>query len=632
MKLTKIRAVILLVLICNIWAEAPAAAAPALQKNQLSAFPNTFEAPTMPGQIPTSNYQPPKFSHSLFESDPKRKLRKPEFMDSVRYTSYGISRGELDQIFNFADQNHDDLIDQAEWDAFTALYLLPFEACDANNNYLLDVEEFKKCFAADPKSKLLSFRRRYHNKETTMMMQVVSTKGSDEINFSDYLFIRKSLFGWQQCHSNAKYIAISHFKCALKLTIPQKYHLKISVEDMYKVGLNLANDRALIELDYISYLRVLYFAYVFSIYSSPHDAPYLEQQQFIKAVREDRFPQNWEESEINLLYDLINTNPFKKNFTMNFSTFAFYFNLHRLFNKYSIEKPLQLSDPELQKLLNDSLSPSGVTLAIDLAKTNFSEPDYLEASVVLQKKRPNEGNFYYGFKEKAVAIQDASVTTHSFHDKNNIEARFQDDIPNEGNRHVFFTAMTGTDKKYWTKEIFYRTFTMANLFTSMCHDKRWLVAVPYFLDNLNNFYETVNPPIAQMFRNNYVVYKFLPREVSLDVLSFLELENWNFKIDQHIKSSNDYINETLLKMVLAEYGMVNMPDTVIDISRMGYDNLRRRQYSPSNTQKNVFIAHSTAAENARNKQDVVEYKLKLNKDDARKFPPLARRFMSSPNV
>jgi hypothetical protein len=628
MKLAKIRTVVLLILVCYIIAQAPEA--PKLEKNQLKAFPNTNEAPTMAAQIPDSNYKAPKFSHSLFESDPKRKLRKPEFLETIKYTQYHISRGELEQIFNFADQNHDDLIDQHEWDAFSTLYLYPFEACDGNGNYLLEAEEYKKCFGADPKSKLLTFRRRYKDKEHKMMMQVVSTRGNDEINFSDYLFIRKSLFGWQQCHSNSKYIAISHFKCALKLTIPQKYHLKISVEDMYKVGLNLANDKALIELDYISYLRVLYFAYVFSIYGAPHDAPYLEQQQFIKAVREDRFPQNWEESEINLLYDLINTNPFKKNFTMNFATFAFYFNLHRLFNKYSIQKPLQLSDPELQNLLNDSLAPVGVTLAVDLAKTNFSEAEYQEASLVLQKKKPNEGNFYYGFKE--LSGQDASVTTHSFHDKNNIEAKYQDDKPNEQNRHVFFTAMTGTDKNYWTKEIYYRAFTLSNLFTSMCHDKRWLVSVPFFLDNLNNYYEKVNPPIAQMFRNNYVVYKYLPREVSLDILSFLELENWTFKIDQHIKSSNDYINETLLKMILSEYGMVNMPDTVIDLSRMGYDNLRRRQYSPAATQKNIFIAHSTAAENERNKQYIVDYKLKVNTDASRKFPAHPRRFMSSPNV
>ena len=398
MKLVKTSLVIVLVLASLIVADEPIKTEP-LQKNQLTAFPNTIQAPTMAKQIPESNYVPPKLSHSLFETDPKKKLRKAEFMEAIKWSLYKLTRGELEQIFDFSDQNHDDLIDQQEWDAFTTLYVLPFEACDSNSNYLLDAAEFKICLNADPKSKLLSFRRRYMDSSHAFLMRVVSTRGNEEMNFSDYLFIKKSLFGWQQCHSNAKYIAMSHFKCAMKVTIPQKYHLKIQIEDLYKTGLKMANDRALIELDFVSYVRVLYFSYIFSIYSSPHDAPFLEQQQFIKSIREDRFPLNWEESEVNYMYDLINTNPLKKNLSMNFATFAFYFGIHRLFNQYSIEKPLQINDQELSKLLSDKLTPEGVAYSIDMSITNFKESQYLESSLVLQKKRPNEGNFYFGFKE-----------------------------------------------------------------------------------------------------------------------------------------------------------------------------------------------------------------------------------------
>jgi hypothetical protein len=642
MKLIKIPVVLLLVLASLVATEEP------LKKNQLTAFPNTSQAPTMAKQIPDSstNFSPPKLSHSLFETDPKKKLRKAEFMENIKWSLYKLTRGELEQIFDFSDQNHDDLIDQTEWDAFTTLYILPFEACDSNADYLLDAAEFKTCFNADPKSKLLQWRRKYRDQYYSYLMSVVSSRGNEQINFSDYLFIKKSLFGWQQCHSNAKYIAMSHFRCAMKVTVPQKYHLKINMEDMYKVGIKMANDRALIELDFVAYVRVLYFAYIFSIYGMPHDSPFLEQTQFIKSIREDRFPQNWEESEVNQFYDLINTNPLKKNNVMNFETFAFYFTLHRLFNKYSIEKPLQINDQELQNLLSDRLCPMGVAYAIDLAKTNLPESAYLESSLVLQKKRPNEGNFYFGFKETSSNLksekantdtskkgtQDASVTSASFFDKNNIDNEYQDVKPNADNRHVFFTLMSGTDKKFWSKEIYYRAFTLSNLFVSMCHDKRWIVSVPYFLDKLNSYYDIVSPPISQVMRKNFVRYKYLPREVSLDILAFLALENWEFKIDQVIKSSNDYINETLLKVILSDFGMINMPDTVIDTAKKGYDNLRRRQFFHEEALKSIIIVHSTAAETERNKESLKDYKLRINDDDSRKYPDLPRRFMSSPNV
>jgi hypothetical protein len=596
------------------------------EKNQATAFPNTNEAPTMSSNIPLSDFKPPKFSLAILETDPKRKLRLSEFLQTVKYSLYKMTRGEAEQLFSFIDQNHDDLINHEEWDAFVTLYILPFEACDENGDYVHSVEEFSKCFEADPKSKLITFRRRYMEKRHNLIMSVVSTRGNDMINFSDYLFIRRTMFAWQKCQSTDKYISISQFKCAFTLAVPNKYHMKLTLEDIYKTGLNLANDKALIQLDYISYLRILYFSYVFSIYTAPHDIPFLEKQQFIKSIKEDRFPLNWEESEVEYLYTLININPFEKEFTMNFSSFTFFFNLHRLFNKYSIQKPLQLNPEEMEKLLSDPLCPRGITLAVDMSKTKIQESDYLEASLVLQKKRVNEDNFYFSFK------QDASLTTASFHETNNVNALYQDFYPNKDNRDTFFSTSIGVDKQYMTKDSFYKTFLFANLFTSMCEDKRWIVSVPFILENMMTYYEKVNPPIAQKYRNNLVNYKILPREYSLDLLTFLQLEAWSSKIKKHNISSNDYINETLLKIILNDFGMKNMPDTVIDLGKSGYDSLRRRIYSPQKVFSALMITHASAAENLRNKESIRDYQLKLNNEDSRKFPNFDRRFLSGPKV
>jgi len=124
-------------------------------------------------------------------------------------------------------------------------------------------------------------------------MDVVSTRGSSIVNFSDYLFLRRALFGWLNCHSSNKYMAMSQFKCAMKQAIPQKYHMKFHYEKIFQVGLGLSNDRNLIQLDFITYVRTLHFAYVFGVLGLPHDTPVLEKSQFIKAIREDRLPLNW---------------------------------------------------------------------------------------------------------------------------------------------------------------------------------------------------------------------------------------------------------------------------------------------------------------------------------------------------
>jgi len=609
---------------------AQSGAAPKLEKNQVSAYPNTYEAPTMSGQIPKSNFQAPPLSKSLFEKDPTRKLRKGDFIEQIKYAFYNLTRGELEQIFIFADANKDDLLEEKEWDDFSTLYVYPFESCDTNKNYILDEAEFKTCWEADPKTKLIEFRRRHEEKKHGLVMGIVSTREKELVNFSDYLVIRKSLFGWSQCQSSKKYMAVSAFKCAFRLAIPTKYHLKISIEDIYKVGVNLSEDKSIIELDYLSYVRVLYFSYVFSIYGAPHDAAYLDKSQFIKAIREDRFPLNWEESEVDYLYTLIETNPFKKLSEMNFASFAFFFNLHRLFNKYSVEKPLQISKAELTKLLDDAQTPYGITLSIDLSNTKLPESAYLEASMVLQRERVNEKGFFYGFKEKLT--QDASANTAALWDEKAKNANYYDFKANPASRDVFFTMMTDSDKNHWTKEIYYRAFVMSNLFTSLCFDKRWIVPVPDFLEKLHTQYDTINPPISQRMRNSYVFYKFLPGDNWIDLLSFLSLENWNFKIELFAKPNNENISESVLKMVLKDYGMENMPDTVIDLAQKGEDPLRRRLYDIKEVLKNMLIVHTSASEHMRDLHYANEYKLKINNDDSRKYPSHLRRQESSPLV
>lgn len=603
-----------------------------LIKNQLHAYPNTNEAPTTKERVQKNDYQAPLLSRALFETDPQRKLRKPEFIDQIKYGFYQMTRGELEQIFYFADQNRDDLVDAAEWEGFTTLFILPFEACDKNSDYKLDTEEFKACFEADPKSKLILFRRRYSGENKyAMIMEMVSHLGKPLLNFPDYLFIRRSLFGWQQCHSSNKFISISSFKCAMGLAIPQKFHLRIDIENIYKMGLKNSNDKSLIELDFLTYLRTLYYAYIFGIYNLPHDIPYLEKTQFIKAIKEDRLPTNFNEEEVEILYSLINTSPFKKEVTMNFETFVFFFNLHKLWDKYSMERPLLLTFDELNKILDEPTAPFATTLAVDVAETDFKESEYLETSMMLQRLRLNERNYYYGFKEKL--NQDASVWSASLYNDSTKFATYYDKKPNVGNRQVFFKTMAGTDKKYWTKEIYYRAFVMSNLFTELCQgDKRWLVSAATFLESLGKYYDTINPPINIKMRKTLILYKTIPRVVDLDLLSFLALENWQYKIEETNKSTNDLINETLLRIILQDYGMNGMPDTVIDVAKKGYDPLRRRLYDHREVIKHVINVHTAAAEIRRSNRDIKSMGLKTNTDVARQFPPLPRRSPSGPLV
>merc|ERR1712032_1091483 len=622
---------------------------------QKSAYPNEFEPAISTPLLKKANFKAPLMSAALREVLAHRRLRKSDFLELFHYGMYELTRGETEQLFNFVDQNKDDMIDKGEWGAFTQLFIMPFEACDMSHDYLIEPKEFKTCFDKDPKTKLVTFRRRQEKDKYTLMMDVISTRGRSVVNFADYVFLRKALFGWQNCHSSNKYIALSQFKCAFRESLPQKYHLKYHYEKIYFVGKKLTNDRNLIQLDFITYLRTLHFAYIFAIIGLPHDTPIVEKSQFIKAIREDRIPMNINEEEVNIWYDLIDSTPFKINKVMMFETFAFFYNYHRLFYKYNMERPLQISRPEVLKAMDDPYFPEEVLQALDVSTTNFSEPQYLEVSNILQRVRLNERDFYIrSFLEleksnektvektaektaaktdKIKVKQDASMHTPSLYNKTTTNNGFWEKKANMPTRIVFFDTMCGMDKRYWTQEIWYRAAILTNFFDEIhgIDDKFWLIGTTSFIDETPKHWETSAPTMGLKLRKNYNYYKMLPKEIQLDILSYLALENFEYKVNIHKNDSNDQINESLLKIIMKDYGMINMPDSVTDLSMTGNDILGRRVYNPKETLINIISIHASAGDDIRSKNRIQDYGLKKNEDPSRTFDGSSgKRFFASP--
>jgi len=348
--------------------------------------------------------------------------------------------------------------------------------------------------------------------------------------------------------------------------------------------------------------------------------PFLEKGQFIRAVHEDRLPVNYDEAEIKLIYSLTNDEN-----SMDFPTFAFFFHYHRLFNKYSLKRPLLLFQDEFLNLLKDETAPKEVLFAIDNSFTNFNQSDYLEASLVLQQKRLNEKTFF-SFME-----QDASVRTNATLVKSTVQANRITLEENKENRKVFFNTMLGLYKQYWGKEEYYRAFVIANLYTSL-RDLSVKHNVGVLLANLQEQYDIVSPSINHELRRNYIFYKSLPADVDLDLLSFLALENFTHKIKNHRFTAASTIEETLLKSCMKDCGMKNIPDTVIDLAKTGYDTIRRRIFNALDVVKYIMIVHSAAVDRARTNYYYKTYKLSANEDNTRIYPDQHRKFLSSPLV
>jgi hypothetical protein len=589
------------------------------------AFPNPIASPVSNEDLNAAKsipYHP--LSAALKELNFNDKLKRQVFLDTIRYAYYQMTKSEANLMFNIIDTDKDDHIDQKEYYEFSVLYLMPFEACDTRKKHLLNKNDFTLCFSKDPKRPLISFRRRHEEKKEVeeVIMNILSTRGRSEINIFDYIIFRRALFSWTKCQSSTKFMAKSSFKCAISLFINNKYLGKTDTSIIYDTGISYGQGANLIDLDFISYLRISYYTLAFVSFNESNPDSILEKTKFIKAIQSDVFPNNFNPSEINLIYSLTNNQS-----KMDFPTFAFFFHYHRLFNKYSARTPFKLTEKEYYELIKDNEVNMLIRYRIDRSFTAFTQPEYLQASLVLGKKRLDENKFF-SFK------QDGSVQGKAANDKKTINATAIGILNNKVSRKFFYyiNSITVNDENIWDKECYYKSFLFGNLYNTIMNLSNNSSNNKAFIDNLTKGYETSVPSVAISLRPNINLYKALPDEISIDFLLFLEINNALKKMGVNSFSEHETVNEANMKIMLQDFGMEMMPDTVLDTGAKGRDNIGRRIFSAVESFKNLLIVQGVAAENKRGNRDIKVNKLVKNKDIARKFPEDGRRLETSPMV
>lgn len=282
-----------------------------------------------------------------------------------------------------------------------------------------------------------------------------------------------------------------------------------------------------------------------------------------------------------------------------------------------------------KKIFKDNILPKLIQEYVYSGISNIEEKDYLEASIVLQKFRLNELDFY-SFIEKSNTVLNKSFSSL----QSNSKIKQENEIKfNEKNVDIFISILYGVEKGFVSQRMFFLGFQICNLYVHFTDIiKKPIVSNISIIENIQKAYDTVNPSFNLAQRENYKYYKLIPREVSFDILGFLTLEVNKAKFDQ-IKSSRErLVDETIIKSVLKDYGMQNMPDTVVDLAKKGYDKLQRRLYDPNELIKFCILVHAVAVENFRSKELIKQLGLNQEEDITKKYKNFLRRQVVSPLV
>ena len=529
-----------------------------------------------------------KFSNSLYTLDPYKKFRKSDFIDTIQYSKFQLTRGELEQIFDFIDLNHDSFVDTKEWDHFVQIFAIPYESCDQQGTFLLDQNQLKKCFESEPSSKQIGIKEKDKPNFFKNLIESLTFKhSSQKFNFFSYLMLRKAMFSWSECHSDYIYMSLNAFKCALRLAAPEHYLFKMDIEPIFTIGLQLSNELSSVQITFSTYSTLLFYLHAFTFLGANPDTPVLYKTSFIKAIKEDRIPSNFEVDEINAIFDVSSNSPMEQDNYIDFASFCFFYNIHRLFNRYSKTRPSLLSQDEMVQLIDDQFFPILIRNSIDSSYTNFEAPLYQQSRGPSHSARENEGDFYFSFK------QDASESTGIIQGK----VTKYETQQNQENRKVFFSILTGRNKQFITKQELYRGIIFGHIFTQLANEYTWVLPIKRIIMDLPKKYEIMVPKIGYKYRRGYSIFKEIPIELKVDILLFTTIENYDFKLPEQVSHElMQNIDFSNIRMMLNDFGMKNMPKEIYSEANKGIDPIRRKTFDPYIFIKKVAIVQATAAE------------------------------------
>ena len=90
----------------------------------------------------------------------------------------------------------DNIVNDTEWYAFYKEFLAPFQACDADKNWVLSVAELKTCFESDEKY----FQSIAHHFKTDDDIELLlHHMDCNDANLHGYIFLRRLNHAWNVC-------------------------------------------------------------------------------------------------------------------------------------------------------------------------------------------------------------------------------------------------------------------------------------------------------------------------------------------------------------------------------------------------------------------------------------------------
>lgn len=264
-----------------------------------------------------------------------------EFLDA--YKNHHLSFGEIKLIFQTADRNHDNKVSFQEWQDFFTLFVEPFQSIDSDGNYLLSQEDLWAAISAE--DTLFDGVQVTEEEVPRLVQQFDRFNSGNQLNFADYLFLRKANLAWKECASETG-IGYRAMSCALQITSPGRVLSAPDAKEVYELAFVLKegkNTGSVSQINFLEFIGVAHLYYYFSAFELPFQKGVLTKKSALRAIDDAVLPSTLGPLDIHQMYGKLDQ--------LTFKGFGGLLWAYRTFSRYDNETPGRLSLAEWNEIL-----------------------------------------------------------------------------------------------------------------------------------------------------------------------------------------------------------------------------------------------------------------------------------------
>jgi hypothetical protein len=414
--------------------------------------------------------------------------------------------------------------------------------------------------------------------------------------------LRLLAFSWRECSVLSPYLEETDFECALELVSGYKTSSRTMGRNIFKLALELTNNAALRNLDFLSYSIVAFSVRLFGQINSKEDND-ITRAEFNLALDDNVLPTRYNQEIVNQIFKLIDDYD-RPDQGMDLESFIYYDFILELFTINNKVRPYYLSLTDFKKVSMDMLFPNKTLNEIYfIPQYNITENSYQMYQYLNISQYVGEKDFLYKFLEVESLVSTSSKKNSKlsgkFLDRNSMRKkvnRAEKVIPvnpMNSNKNNFFNVSIhinstfqlifnslDTDMDGWINFYDFGSFMqIAWVFSRADEFNKGRLTAGQLAEILKSYSDY--PVISHRMRKRSERFNLFDQNVYIDLLSCVQI----MKIDDIVKYftrkvDNSNVYEVELKKILIRVNMNYVPDSNLHRCLRGLDvnNLPRYEW------------------------------------------------------